>query len=133
MVEIDGTFYIQKILSWTGLVWNLKSPPDVVRRNTHRLGIRVIQRAAAQLANSFDPELIAVTITASVTGPRHFAFQEKLAEAQHRAADLLATYQYSRRSAPNVCVIASAGVVLCRRRLCRRKKQYSWLNESSPM
>ncbi|WP_454622076.1 hypothetical protein [Bradyrhizobium cenepequi] len=74
-------------------MWNLKSPPDVVRRNTHRLGSRVIQRAAAQLANSFDPELIAVTIAASVTGPRLFAFQEKLAEAQHRAVDLLATYQ----------------------------------------
>lgn len=91
--EIDGTFYILNFLSWTGLVWNLKSPPDAVRRNTHRLGSRAIQRAAAQLANSFDPELIAATITASVTGPRLFAFQEKLAEAQHRAADLFATYQ----------------------------------------
>jgi stearoyl-CoA desaturase (Delta-9 desaturase) len=32
-----------------GLVWDLKVPPAVVRRNEHRLGSRVIERAAARL------------------------------------------------------------------------------------
>jgi stearoyl-CoA desaturase (delta-9 desaturase) len=91
--EIDVTFYILKLLSWIGVVWDLKSPPDAVRCNAHRLGSRMIQRAAAQLANSFDPELIAATITAAINGPSLFVLQQKLAEAQHRAADLLATYQ----------------------------------------
>ena len=47
-----------KALAWTGLVWDLKTPPAAVLRNEHRLGARVIERAAAQLAASFNPELI---------------------------------------------------------------------------
>jgi stearoyl-CoA desaturase (Delta-9 desaturase) len=91
--EIDATFYILKLLSWAGLVWDLKTPPEAVRRNAHRLGSRVIQRAAAQLAGSFDPELIVNTITAAITGPRLLALQQKLAGAPHCAADVLATWQ----------------------------------------
>jgi Fatty-acid desaturase len=56
--EIDATFYLLKALSWTGLVWDLKTPPLAVRLNEYRLGSRVIERAAAQLASSFDTELI---------------------------------------------------------------------------
>src|SRR5262250_3692839 len=60
--EIDLTFYILKVLSWSGLVWDLKTPPIEVRRNEHRLGSRVIERAAAQLAGSFDLDLIVSAI-----------------------------------------------------------------------
>src|SRR5713101_6692339 len=48
------SFYLLKMLSLFGLVWDLKTPPLEVRRNKHRLGSRVIERAAAQLAASFD-------------------------------------------------------------------------------
>jgi len=89
--EIDPTFYILKVLSWVGVVWDLKTPPKAVRRNEHRLGSRVIERAAAQLAGSFNPDLIVNAIMATCAGPRLSALQERLADARHRAADVLAS------------------------------------------
>lgn len=88
--EIDATFYILKALSWLGLVWDLKAPPAAVRRNEHHLGSRVIERAAAQLAASFDADLIVSAIASALAGPHLAAIQEMLANAQHRAAGVLA-------------------------------------------
>jgi stearoyl-CoA desaturase (Delta-9 desaturase) len=90
--EIDLTFYILKVLSWFGLVWDLKTPPVEVRRNEHRLGSRVIERAAAQLAGSFDPDLIVSAIASALAGPSLSAIQESLANAQNRVADVLASF-----------------------------------------
>src|SRR5215471_5575676 len=67
--EFDPTFYILKALSWVGLVWDIKTPPRAVRRNEQRLGSRVIDRAAAQLAGSFDPNAIVGAIMAAFAGP----------------------------------------------------------------
>src|SRR5215813_1101012 len=64
--EYDATFYILKMLSWLRLVWNLKMPPREVVRNEQRLGARVINRAAAQLAASFNSEWIAGAIAAAL-------------------------------------------------------------------
>src|SRR5437870_3661128 len=64
--EIDATFYVLKLLSFAGLVWSLKSPPQAVRRNEHRLGSRVIERAATQLAAHVNAERIALTITSAL-------------------------------------------------------------------
>jgi len=89
--EIDATFYILKALSWLGLIWDLKTPPKAVRRNQHRLGMRVVERAAAQLAETFDSNLIVGAIAAALIGPSLDAVLEKLAKAQHRAADVLAS------------------------------------------
>jgi stearoyl-CoA desaturase (Delta-9 desaturase) len=89
--EIDPTFYILKVLSWFGLVWDLKTPSVEVRRNEHRLGSRVIERAAAQLAGSFDPDSIVSAIASALAGPSLSAIQESLANAQNRAADVLAS------------------------------------------
>ncbi|MBV9908066.1 MAG: acyl-CoA desaturase, partial [Hyphomicrobiales bacterium] len=52
--EIDPTFYVLKILSWFGIVWNMKAPPELVLRNEQPLGARVIKRAARELAGRFD-------------------------------------------------------------------------------
>jgi stearoyl-CoA desaturase (delta-9 desaturase) len=90
--EIDLTFYILKVLSWSGLVWDLKTPPIEVRRNEHRLGSRVIERAAAQLAGSFDLDLIVSAIASALAGPSLSTIQESLANAQNRAADVLASF-----------------------------------------
>jgi stearoyl-CoA desaturase (delta-9 desaturase) len=87
--EIDPTFYILKALSWLGLVWDLKMPSKTVLRNEQRLGSRVIDRAAAQLAASFNPDLIAAAIASALGGPGYSALHERLAAAQHRAADVL--------------------------------------------
>jgi stearoyl-CoA desaturase (delta-9 desaturase) len=88
--EIDPTFYVLKALSFLGVVWDLKTPPVEVRRNQHRLGSRVIERAATQLAASFDLDLIVNAIAAALGGSNLSAIQEKLGKAQNRAADVLA-------------------------------------------
>ena len=88
--EIDATFYLLKALSWTGLVWDLKTPPLAVRLNEYRLGSRVIERAAAQLAGSFDTELIVRAIASAYAGSGLPTIQDKLAQAQNRATDVLA-------------------------------------------
>ena len=88
--EVDATFYILKALSWVGVVWDLKRPPAEVLRGEARLGARVIDRAAAELAARFNPEPIARAIAAALQGPELAALQETLARAQHRAAEALA-------------------------------------------
>jgi stearoyl-CoA desaturase (delta-9 desaturase) len=54
--------------------------------------LRVIERAAAQLAASFDPDLIVSAIASALAGPSLSAIQESLANAQNRAADVLASF-----------------------------------------
>jgi stearoyl-CoA desaturase (delta-9 desaturase) len=88
--QIDATFYLLKALSWTGLVWDLKTPPLAVRLNEYRLGSRVIERAAAQLAGSFDTELIVRAIASAYAGSGLPTLQDKLAQAQNRATEVLA-------------------------------------------
>jgi stearoyl-CoA desaturase (Delta-9 desaturase) len=88
--EIDGTYYILKALSWTGVIWDLKSPPEQVLRNEQRPGSRVIGRAAAQLAAHFNSERIASAIAAALERPQLSTLQDRLAVAQHRAAEVLA-------------------------------------------
>lgn len=63
--EVDVTFYILVTLSWLGIVWDLKTPPQKVLRNEHRLGSRAIRRTAEQLAERFNPEAIALAIKSS--------------------------------------------------------------------
>jgi len=88
--EYDATFYILKALSWTGLVWNLKVPPREVLRNEQRLGSRTINRAAAQLAASFNSDWIAGAISSALERPQLAALQERLAATQQRATEVLA-------------------------------------------
>jgi len=88
--EYDATFYILKVLSWARVVWNLKLPPREVVRNEQRLGARVINRAAAQLAASFNTEWIAGAIAAALERPQLAALQETLAATQQRATEVLA-------------------------------------------
>ena len=80
--EVDPTFYILWGLSKIGVVWDLKSPPKHVLRNEHRLGARVVERAAAQLAVHFDPEAIARAVRSALHGP-------ELSELQHTLASTL--------------------------------------------
>jgi stearoyl-CoA desaturase (Delta-9 desaturase) len=88
--EFDATFYLLKVLSWSGLVWDLKLPPEMVLRNEHRLGSRVIERAAAQLAASFNSERIASSVAAALGSTHLVSLQERFAAAQSRASEALA-------------------------------------------
>src|SRR5690349_16957445 len=87
--EVDVTFYILKLLSWLGIVWNLKSPPQEILRNEQRLGARVINRAATELAAQFNAQMIAFAISATLQGPELSQLREALQRAQDRAADVL--------------------------------------------
>ena len=89
--EVDATFYILTALSWTGVVWNLKTPPREVLRNEQRLGARVINRTAAQLASTFNSEWIAGAITSALERPQLVALQDRLAATQQRAAEVFAS------------------------------------------
>jgi stearoyl-CoA desaturase (delta-9 desaturase) len=89
--ELDPTYYLLEALSRIGVVWDLKKPPAAVLRNEHRLASRVINRAAAQLAESFYPDRIAVAIGAALDGSSLSALRQKLSETQQRAANVLAS------------------------------------------
>jgi stearoyl-CoA desaturase (delta-9 desaturase) len=88
--EVDATYYILRGLSWAGVIWDLKLPPQALVRGEQRLGARVIDRAAEQLAARFNPESIALAIAAALHGPELLALQDALAQAQHRTSEALA-------------------------------------------
>src|SRR5256885_686581 len=87
--EVDATFYILKVLSWTQIVWDLRTPPKAVRQNEQRLGSRVVERAAAQLAAHFNSESIAAAIASALHGPQLSTLQDALVRAGHRASEVL--------------------------------------------
>ena len=89
--EIDPTYYILRGLSWLGIVWDLKTPPEQVLRNEQRLGVAVINRAAEQLAARFNPERIALAIASALHGPELSALRDSLTRTQHRATEVLMT------------------------------------------
>jgi len=88
--EADATFYILRALSWIGVDWDLKLPPPSLVHGEQRLGARVIERAAEQVATRFNPEPIASAIAAALHGPELVALQASLARAQNRSSEILA-------------------------------------------
>ena len=48
--EFDPTYYILKAMSWTGVVWELRDPPKEVVENERKLGRKVLENVAIQLA-----------------------------------------------------------------------------------
>jgi stearoyl-CoA desaturase (Delta-9 desaturase) len=60
--EVDATYYVLKALSWVGLVWDLRAPPPEVVHNERRLGRRVVEQVAHQLAASLPVERMAAQV-----------------------------------------------------------------------
>lgn len=89
--EVDVAFYVLKGMSWIGLIRDMKSPPAHVLRNEQRLGARIVNRAAEQLAARFNAERIAQAIAAALQGPALSSLQEGLARASERTAEVLST------------------------------------------
>lgn len=89
--EIDPTFYILKALSWVGVIWDMRSPPEQILRNEQKLGVMVINRSAEQLASHFNADGIAQSIASALQGPELAALREKLSRAHDRTAEVLAT------------------------------------------
>ena len=63
--EIDMTYYVLKAFSAVGLVWGLRTPPRSVVANEQKLGRAAVERAATELAESFQIEKIAADLSAS--------------------------------------------------------------------
>ena len=100
--EYDPTFYLLKLLERLGLVWNLKRPTVEVMQNEHRLGTRVIRRAAAQVADSFNAERIASAV-ASALGKSGLAdLRARLYQAKPFAAPLAAMDLFTELNLPHV-------------------------------
>jgi stearoyl-CoA desaturase (delta-9 desaturase) len=65
--QFDPTFYLLRVLSWFGLVWDLHVPPGAVVRGEHRLGRRVIAKVADRLAASYPIYCVADQTTGDPT------------------------------------------------------------------
>jgi stearoyl-CoA desaturase (delta-9 desaturase) len=89
--EVDPTYYITRMLSWVGLVHDLKVPPRAVIRNEQRLGHKVIERAAEQLAAHFNAERIALAISTALHGHELSQLREALSRAHQHATEVLQT------------------------------------------
>jgi len=63
--EIDISYYVLKALSWVGVVWDLRAPPESVVRGEVRLGRKVIEQAARQVAGSFSIDELAADLRAA--------------------------------------------------------------------
>lgn len=89
--EIDVAYYVLKAMSWLRLIWDMKTPPAHVLRNEQRLGARIVNRAAEQLAARFNAERIAQAIAIALQGPALASLQEGLARASERTAEMRST------------------------------------------
>jgi stearoyl-CoA desaturase (delta-9 desaturase) len=89
--EYDPTFYVLKLLSWLGMVWDLQTPPEAVVRGEQRLGRKVIEKVARQLAVGWPMEGIATrTHEALAETPVWSELQSRLVAARGQAEAFLA-------------------------------------------
>jgi stearoyl-CoA desaturase (Delta-9 desaturase) len=100
--EYDPTFYLLKLLERLGLVWNLKRPTVEVVRNQHRLGTRVIGRAALQVAESFNAERIAAAIATALGKSGLADLRARLSQAQPFAAPFAAMEVFGELNLPHI-------------------------------
>ncbi|HEX7117974.1 MAG TPA: fatty acid desaturase [Longimicrobiales bacterium] len=82
--EIDPTFYVLKVLSWCRVVWDLGAPPPEVVRNEHRLGRKVVEKAAHQIVHSYPIERIAAQVRSAWA---HTPTWEELKERMRSAGE----------------------------------------------
>ena len=89
--EIDLTYYVLRLLSFLGIVRELRTPPAEVIAGQRRLGRAVVDKVARQLAESFPIEKIADQVREAWAHTVHFERLVKLAcEARSSAEAALA-------------------------------------------
>ena len=88
--EIDVTYYLLKALSWTGAIWELRSPPPELVKNERRLSGRVVEALARQIAGSFPAERVAGQVREAWANTPAFHEVKRLAKtAQTQAMERL--------------------------------------------
>jgi stearoyl-CoA desaturase (delta-9 desaturase) len=51
--EVDISYYVLKVMSWFGLVWELRAPPASILSGESPVGRKVLEKVAGELAGSF--------------------------------------------------------------------------------
>jgi stearoyl-CoA desaturase (delta-9 desaturase) len=82
--EIDITYYILKMMSWVGLVWDLREPPASIVRGESPVGRKVVEKVAQDLASSISVEAIVARVKESWAESNTL---EELAERARRARE----------------------------------------------
>lgn len=60
--EFDITYYFLKILSWFGIVWDLRQPPETVLRNEKQVSNAILDKVAVHIASGVQTDAIATRI-----------------------------------------------------------------------
>lgn len=88
--QYDPTFYVLKALSWCGLVWDLNLPARSLIAGEQRLGRKVVERVAHQLAGTFPLERIAAQADEALSEARVWQeFRLRAQQARGHAEALL--------------------------------------------
>jgi len=80
--EVDFSYYVLKVMSWTGLVWDLRAPPEAIVRGERPVARKVLEKVAGELADSFSVEGYAARVREAWAESHTF---EDLAERARRA------------------------------------------------
>ena len=99
--EIDISYYILKVMSWFGLVWGLRTPPDEVVRGLNPIGRKVLDKVATELAGSFSVEVISSQVRESWAESHTL---EDLSDRAKRTRDQLET-RIAEMSLPHLTTI----------------------------
>ena len=88
--EYDLTFYLLKLLSWTGVVWDLRSPPPAIVSGEQVLSRSIVEKVAYQLSATFPIELLTEQIRdALARTPKWAELTQRARTARRQAEELL--------------------------------------------
>ena len=89
--QIDLTFYVLTALSWCRVVTDMKAPPAIVIRNEQRLGLKIVERTAADLTAAFSLDSLLASLRDVLdTEQKRHVFEQTILPAYRRGADLVA-------------------------------------------
>lgn len=69
--EVDFSYYVLKAMSWVGLVWDLRAPPEALLTGEQKVGRKVIEKVARETAESFPAEVMARELRAAIERGTH--------------------------------------------------------------
>lgn len=108
--EIDITYYVLKVMSWVGLVWDLGEPPAEVVRNERRVGSAVLEKVARQLAEHFPAGSWAAQAAQAResfdANPKVIEMRARLAAKQARAEEAWQELQQHLPNLPHLPTVA---------------------------
>jgi len=64
--EVDFSYYVLKVMSWLGLVWDLRAPPEALLSGEQKVGRKVIEKVAREVAETFPAEVMARELKAAI-------------------------------------------------------------------